>query len=585
MVLTQYNYLFALGVIFATLDAWNIGANDVANSWATSVASRSLTLMQAMIGASIFEFAGAVGVGARVADTIRTKIVSPDHYEDQPAVLMLGMVCAIMGSSIWLTIATKIGLPVSTTHSLLGGVVGMGIASIGADKVTWVAPSSAVGTDKINTGVVSVFLAWIVAPGLSAFFASLLFLSTKYGVMLRKDPVKKAFALIPVYFGLTAILLAMLLIWKGGSYKVELTEGGIAGAIIGTGFAWALLVAIFFMPWLWRVVVVEDWQLRWWHIYLGPLLLRRPEPPSPPADFESPIRDFYEGHLTRDELDAKRATGNTADVEAGRSPTSIDKEATIPNSIPKSSSNSENSSERVRYAPRPHKSLIGPKPEGRPWHSGAMLFWYFKFVVLHGVDQDVVSAQKEKDMLSGDLEDAHARATHFDNKAEFMYSFLQVMTAATASFTHGANDISNAIGPFATIYEIWKTGAIPSQTPVPTWILAFGAGALVIGLWTYGYNIMRNLGNKLTLNSPSRGFSMELGSAITIIVATRLKLPVSTTQCITGAVVGVGLCNGDWRALNWRMIAWIYGGWIFTLPIAGLISGILMGVVLNAPRW
>ncbi|GAP93064.1 putative phosphate-repressible phosphate permease [Rosellinia necatrix] len=582
MVLTEYNYLFALGVIFAALDAWNIGANDVANSWATSVASRSLTLMQAMIGASIFEFAGAVGVGARVADTIRTKIVSPVHYEDQPSVLMLGMVCAIMGSSIWLTIATKIGLPVSTTHSLLGGVVGMGIASVGASKVTWVAPSSAIGTDKINTGVVSVFLAWIVAPGLSAFFASALFLSTKYGVMLRKDPVKKAFALIPVYFGLTAILLAMLLIWKGGSYKVELSEGGIAGAIIGTGFAWALLVAIFFMPWLWRVVVKEDWQLRWWHIAMGPLLLKRPEPTPPPADFESPIRDFYEGHLTREELDARRAVNNPDDIEAAGA---ADKEGANAHSDLKSSGNSESSSERVVYAPRPHKSIIGPKPEGLPWHSGAMLFWYFKFAVFHGVDQDVVSAQKKKDMFSGDLEDAHARATHFDNKAEFMYSFLQIMTAATASFTHGANDISNAIGPFTTIYEIWRTGAISKEADVPIWILAFGAAALVVGLWTYGYNIMRNLGNKLTLNSPSRGFSMELGSAITIIVATRLKLPVSTTQCITGAIVGVGLCNGDWRALNWRMIAWIYGGWIFTLPIAGLISGILMGIILNAPRW
>ncbi|KAK5636009.1 hypothetical protein RRF57_011721 [Xylaria bambusicola] len=102
---------------------------------------------------------------------------------------------------------------------------------------------------------------------------------------------------------------------------------------------------------------------------------------------------------------------------------------------------------------------------------------------------------------------------------------------------------------------------------------------------TYGYNIMRNLGNKLTLDSLSRGFSMELGSAITIIVATRLKRPVSTTQCITGAIVGVGLCNGTWRTLNWRMIAWIYTGKTITLPAAGLISSLPMGIILNAPRW
>ncbi|KAI1810859.1 phosphate transporter [Poronia punctata] len=585
MSLVQYDYLFAIGVIFAALDAWNIGANDVANSWATSVASRSVTLIQAMIGASIFEFAGAVGVGSRVADTIRTKIVSPDHYQDQPAVLMLGMVCAIVGSSTWLTIATKIGLPVSTTHSLLGGVIGMGVASIGADKVTWVAPSTAVGTEVINTGVVSVFLSWIIAPGISAIFASILFLGTKYGVMLRKDPVKKAFALIPFYFGLTAILLAMLLIWKGGSYEVNLTEAGIAGTIVGVGFAWALLVAVFFMPWLWRVVVKDDWQIRWYHIFKGPLLLRRADPPPAPAHVQSPIRNFYEGHLTREELDAKRGIiNNPDDVEAGRLPTPANKEAVLGESGPHSSSTSDNSSEHT-IAPVPRKSLIGPKPEGLPWHSGAMLFWYFKLAVFHGVDQDVVSAQKKKDKFSGDLEDAHARATHFDNRAEFMYSFLQIMTAATASFVHGANDISNAIGPFATVYDIWKTGEIPTKAPVPTWILVFGASILVIGVWTYGYNIMRNLGNKLTLNSPSRGFSMELGSAITVIIATRLKLPVSTTQCITGAIVGVGLCNGDWRALNWRMIGWIYGGWIFTLPVSGIISGVLMGIILNAPRW
>ena len=114
---------------------------------------------------------------------------------------------------------------------------------------------------------------------------------------------------------------------------------------------------------------------------------------------------------------------------------------------------------------------------------------------------------------------------------------------------------------------------------------AFGGVAIVIGLWTYGYNIMKNLGNRVTLMSPSRGFSMELGSAITIIVATQLKLPISTTQCITGATVGVGLCNGDWRSINWRMVAWIYLGWIVTLPSAGLISGLLMGAIINAPRF
>lgn len=114
-VLHQYDYIFAIGMLFAFLDAWNIGANDVANSFATSVSSRSLTMKQAMLIATVMEFGGAVLVGSRVADTIRSKILSVSAFEQQPAILMLGMMCALIGSSTWLTVATKIGLPVSTT--------------------------------------------------------------------------------------------------------------------------------------------------------------------------------------------------------------------------------------------------------------------------------------------------------------------------------------------------------------------------------------------------------------------------------------------------------------------------------------
>lgn len=104
----------------------------MANSWATSVASQSVTYLQAMTLASIMEFAGSVGVGARVADTIRTKVVDTSLFKEDPSMLMLGMVCAVVASSLYLTMATRIGLPVSTTHSIMGGVVGMGVASVGA---------------------------------------------------------------------------------------------------------------------------------------------------------------------------------------------------------------------------------------------------------------------------------------------------------------------------------------------------------------------------------------------------------------------------------------------------------------------
>lgn len=135
--LHQYDYLFAIGTIFAFLAAWNIGANDAANSFATSVSSRSLTMKQAMLIATCMEFTGSMAVDTRVSETIRTKIISTKLFAQEPSVLMLGMVCAVIGSSLYLTAATRLGLPVSTTHSIMGGIIGVGIASVGAHGINW----------------------------------------------------------------------------------------------------------------------------------------------------------------------------------------------------------------------------------------------------------------------------------------------------------------------------------------------------------------------------------------------------------------------------------------------------------------
>ncbi|KAA8576835.1 hypothetical protein MFRU_014g00780 [Monilinia fructicola] len=568
-VLEQFDYIFVIGMLFAFLDAWNIGANDVANSFATSVSSRSLTMKQAMMIATVMEFGGAVGVGARVADTIRGKILSTKSFEAEPSVMMLGMTCALVSSSLYLTLATKLGLPVSTTHSIIGGVIGVGIAAIGTDGINW-------GWN----GVSQVFAAWVIAPGIAGSFAAILFLITKYGIMTRKNPVRAALISIPFYFGITTGLLTMLIVWKGAASASATVKtwgpGEYVGVIFGTAIGCALLSAIFLVPFLHRKLVLDDWQLRWWHIPQGPLLLRRGEVP-PNTSGQEIIQNYYKGHKTRAELDAEGSDNVRAvpsdDVE---SKPNDDEKHGISNISP---ATTDIASSTHDSAPTP------PESPSKPWHDPATLFAKAKALFFHGVNVDVVAEQKKSSILTGDLEAMHARATHYDNKAEHTYSFLQVLTAATASFAHGANDVSNAVGPLAAIYFIWHTGSIQSKSPVPVWILCYGAGALVIGLWTYGYNIMRNLGNRLTLHSPSRGFCMELGSAITVVMATRLALPVSTTQCIVGATVGVGLVNGDVKSINWRMVAWIYMGWFITLPVTGILSGCLMGLILNAPRW
>ena len=156
-------------------------------------------MKQAMVIASVSEFAGATLVGSRVAETIRTKIVDPALYASQPAVLLLAMMCAIIGSSVFLTAATRRGLPVSTTHSIVGGVIGAATASVGINQVNW-------GWH----GVAQVFAAWIIAPGITGCFGAVLFLATKHLVLARKGQgraINNALLSIPIYTFVTMATL------------------------------------------------------------------------------------------------------------------------------------------------------------------------------------------------------------------------------------------------------------------------------------------------------------------------------------------------------------------------------------------
>lgn len=163
--------------------------------------------------------------------------------------------------------------------------------------------------------------------------------------------------------------------------------------------------------------------------------------------------------------------------------------------------------------------------------------------------------------------------------------------------------VANAVGPWVASYNTYTSGQVTARADTPIWILVIAGLLLGLGFWgmfaldhrklpsrtnrlpVYGFNVMRSLGNKITQVSPTRGFAMELGAAITVLLASRLGLPVSTTQCLTGATVGVALCNGDVRAVNWKQIAFIFSSWFITLPGAGLISGLLMAMALNTPHF
>ena len=292
----------------------------------------------------------------------------------------------------------------------------------------------------------------------------------------------------------------------------------IIGSIFGSAGLVALLVCIFFIPYLIRKLVQDDWTLKSCHILLGPFLLSRgPVPPRPTGASNSRIKDYYRGHKTQDQIDMERNQQQQQqrqqqdgqiqlDSEKNLGLFSTDTTAAYERNQRGLSFFDSDDTANIEHQPRPHQHeaepenedavKIGPRPEG-PVYSPRVLWWLLLRAFFHGVNQDVVGSQQKDSLLASGMEEKHARAQHYDNKAEHVYSSLQVMTAATASFTHGANDVSNAVGPFATIYAIWSTTAIPDKAPVEYWILAFGGGAIVLGLWTYGYDMHRTLSFKL----------------------------------------------------------------------------------------
>jgi phosphate/sulfate permease len=157
---------------------------------------------------------------------------------------------------------------------------------------------------------------------------------------------------------------------------------------------------------------------------------------------------------------------------------------------------------------------------------------------------------------------------------ETVFKYLQILTACSVAFAHGSNDVANAIGPLAGIVAVMESGVLGSSAEVPLWILLLGGGGIVVGLATWGYRVINTIGTRITELTPTRGFSAELAAAATILLGSRLHMPISTTHVLVGAVLGVGLARGI-AALNLRVMRDILSSWLLTVPIAGILSMVL----------
>ena len=211
-----------LAALFGIFMAWGIGANDVANAMATSVGSRALTIKQAILVAAVFEFLGAVLAGGEVTSTIRKGIVDAELLAATPELLVYGMLAALLAAGTWLLIASHKGWPVSTTHSIVGAIVGFAAVGIGIDAVHW---------EKVGTIVMS----WVVSPVTAGFIAFLIYLSVQWLILRREDPLDRAKRFVPVYIFLAAFTITLVTILKGLKH---------VGLKISLGDAYLLALAI-----------------------------------------------------------------------------------------------------------------------------------------------------------------------------------------------------------------------------------------------------------------------------------------------------------------------------------------------------
>lgn len=559
----KYDWILAIISIAFLCSAFGNGANDVANSYASSVAARTLTMPQVGFLSVITEFVGAVGLGARVTSTIKNGIIKIDPFEGSPGALMLAMSCAEVGSATWLIVATKLGFPVSTTQTVVGALIGVGFASQTSIKWAW---------DKGSVSQVAA--SWAIAPGIAAAFAALLFASLKYLVLERRDPLKWAMRLIPVYLAFTAAMLALFIVVETPTAPSleEFGAGKATGIILGVFFGALAIAYGFFLPYFHRRLIKSDARLKYWHIPLGPLLWKENPPIYLPADPNgNVVEDHYEGAYLADDT-----SSNTSKTEVQASGESKVDTANV--SALEAGKTSDGATLRRRKAPKePEERFLAPTKH-LPFFHPSRLWSYTKYILLQGVTRDCVTFGNEH------IQNIHAQAIRYDNRVEHLWTYAQVVSAVMMSIAHGSNDVSNAIGPWSSAYATYQAGVVDTKSRTPVWSLVIAGLMLGAGFWFFGYHIIRSIGNRITQLSPTRGFCMELGAAITVLLASRLGLPVSTTQCLCGACMGVALMNYNLGAVNWRQLLWIFFGWVMTLPVAGLISGILMLIALNTPH-
>lgn len=408
--------LLISAILFCFLMTWGVGANDLANVMSTTMGSKAVTVRQAMIIALVFEFAGAFLGGSGVTETMRDGIINTSQLSEKPLILIEGMLGVLLACTVWMNLASYLGVPVSITNALVGSMVGFGTVVLGPDTIHW-------------KQVSHIAIGWVTSPLIAGTTSYILFLSIQQTIFVQDNPLKKAKLYVPIYLFLVGAILSFITVFKGlNHFNIHLNLKQNLIVTLTTSISIT---------------------------YIGMLFIKR-----------------------------------------------------IPEMV------------KIRRRER--------------------------FI-----------------------------------QVEKYFAVLMALTTCAMVFAHGSNDIALAVGPLSIIYSLMmNTHQAFGATNYPTWIILLGCAGAVIGFLMHGRKVIETVGSSITALTPSRAFAATLAAATTVVIATSTGIPVSATQTLVGAVLGVGLARGI-GALNLIVIRNIFTSWVLTLPAASLLT-ILAYKILHA---
>eukprot|EP00908_Phaeocystis_cordata_P025558 Transcript_8008.p1 GENE.Transcript_8008~~Transcript_8008.p1 ORF type:complete len:586 (+),score=207.71 Transcript_8008:57-1760(+) len=489
--------LLAFAMTMAVGMCFCIGGNDSANSWGSTVGSGALGIRSAVVLGGFAEWLGATLLGYGVSGTIRKGVADTDdpecwacgYCDSAMPVYQLGMLAALIGATFFLLLATFAKVPVSTTHAIVGGVVGMTMvgAKGGAGCLNW----------KWKGGLTSIIASWVISPVLSGAIGAGVYAATSRLTTRSRSPLRHALRLLPVLYSLSTTVMVLLILMKSKPTK-HLDKATQVLPSLGCGLLAYLLVLGLVVPRVKREV------------------------------------EAYSGDGS--ELpQIKYSTGTVIASERGGAMAEQDGSAAA--------------------------GIELSEVEGRA------AAW--------------PAAPQSSERLSAD-ELERLRAVR-------VFRYLLVFVAFLGSFGHGANDTANSTAAFGAIYDGYVRGnfacasAGSGAADTPWWIMSLAGVCVAAGVITMGHRVIQTIGQDLTKLDYQLGFAIQLSANFTVVIATELGLPVSSTHCQVGSVVFVGALDSYFSAargrtgggVQWGMFGKIALSWILTLPFAGGLAAVL----------